>query len=227
VVNPRQYDGKRVSVTGCVTTDGGEYVVLSDVDHPCSDGGIVPTYGPGLKEEQQFHPAVGKMVCGTFTGTFRASTALYERVLEVEETADLHAISLAGKRDREGPAVTTVCSVGAGPSSFQDKVIRLRAEIESDGMHSSRLVDASCRGTSIPVTWGGAEKSSRLRGLIDTIFSKAGHPGALDKEITASFTGVFRWNEAHRPFLSIDLLDVTDIVVKQRTSSPFRDPARP
>jgi hypothetical protein len=117
--------------------------------------------------------------------------------------------------------MATVCSVAATPSSFNGKVVRLRANIESDGMHSSHLTDVRCHRTSIFVTWEAAQSNPRLRGLIDTIYSMAQHPGTLDKEITASFTGVFHWRESKRPALSIDLTDVTDVVVKPRADSPF------
>lgn len=83
------YDGKRVTVYGCVTTDGHEYVVLSDHDRPCPNGGLVPIEAPALRPEQRYEPEPGKKVCGTFIGTFRASTTLYKRVLEVEETSGL------------------------------------------------------------------------------------------------------------------------------------------
>jgi hypothetical protein len=89
VANPDAYDGKRVTLTGCVTTDGREYVALSDLEKPCREGGIVPIDAPTLRAEHQFEAEAGKKVCGTFTGTFRASTALYNRVLEVEETSNL------------------------------------------------------------------------------------------------------------------------------------------
>lgn len=94
VDNPSRYDGKRVTVRGCITTDGREYVALSDLERPCRNGGIVPIDAPALRSAQKFHAEVDKKVCGTFTGTFRASTALYDRVLEIEETANLKTSAL-------------------------------------------------------------------------------------------------------------------------------------
>lgn len=94
VEDPARYDGKRVSMIGCVTTDGREYVVLSDLGYPCARGGIVPIDAPTLRREQQFDAHPGKKVCGTFVGTFRASNGLYERVLEVEETSNLATSAL-------------------------------------------------------------------------------------------------------------------------------------
>lgn len=89
VENPAQYDGKRVTITGCITTDGYHYVVLKNLEHPCSGGGIVPVHALALPPEQRFEPGADKKVCGTFTGTFLASNPLYKRVLEVEKTSGL------------------------------------------------------------------------------------------------------------------------------------------
>ena len=94
VANPSAYDGKRVTMTGCLTTDGREYVALSDLEKPCLEGGIVPIEAPTLRAEHQSDLEAGKKVCGTFTGTFRASTVLYNRVLEVEETSNLETSAL-------------------------------------------------------------------------------------------------------------------------------------
>jgi hypothetical protein len=91
VAHPATYDGKRVTVAGCVTTDGREYVVLSNLENPCPDGGVVPIDAATLESADQYEAAPGRKVCGTFTGTFRASTALYNRVLEVEDTSGLVA----------------------------------------------------------------------------------------------------------------------------------------
>jgi hypothetical protein len=89
VENPAAYDGKRVTINGCVTTDGREYVVLSNLEKPCSRGGLVPVETLALRREQRFDAQPGQKVCGTFTGTFRASNGLFDRVLEVEETFGL------------------------------------------------------------------------------------------------------------------------------------------
>src|SRR5438552_18569567 len=89
VADPTQYDGKRVTVRGCITTDGREYAVLSYLQKPSSNGGIVPIDAPTLRTAQKFHAGPDKKICGTFTGTFRASTTLYDRVLEVEKTSNL------------------------------------------------------------------------------------------------------------------------------------------
>jgi len=90
VGNPLRYDGKRVSVRGCITTDGREHIALSDSTWPCADGGLVPVESARLSPERQYHAAPNKKVCGTFIGTFRAATLVYQHVLEVDDTAALH-----------------------------------------------------------------------------------------------------------------------------------------
>jgi hypothetical protein len=95
VDDARRYDGMRIAVNGCITTDGFEHVVLSGVgDVDCANGGIVPVESKRLPPHQQFRTDPRKKVCGTFTGTFRASTELYERVLAIEGTANLQSVDL-------------------------------------------------------------------------------------------------------------------------------------
>jgi hypothetical protein len=118
---------------------------------------------------------------------------------------------------------TSLCSIGSTPSALDGKQVRLRSRIESDGMHSSWLSDPSCAEVGIPVTWDAAEENKRLRDLIDVIYSKAEHPGTLDKEITASFVGVFHLTRSPRPSRKLDLLDVTDVVIQPRTDSPLQN----
>jgi hypothetical protein len=84
VADPRAFDGKKVRVSGCITTDGYEYIVLSDPSNAC--GGLVP--------DTQLDPAAGRVylirpdrrVCGVFTGTFQASNPVYGRFLQVESS---------------------------------------------------------------------------------------------------------------------------------------------
>jgi hypothetical protein len=94
VATPAAYDGKRVTVIGCVTTDDREFVVLSNLERPCSNGGLVPIETSTLKPAKRIGAVAGKKVCGTFTGTFRAMTPLHQRVLEIEETSNLQRSAL-------------------------------------------------------------------------------------------------------------------------------------
>ena len=96
--DPRQFYDKRVAVAGCVTTDGIERTVLQD--RTCPYTGIHLMESGELRPEQRFFPEPGKEICGTFTGTFRASVqfermVLNTNVLEVEQTAHLTTKSAA------------------------------------------------------------------------------------------------------------------------------------
>lgn len=132
------------------------------------------------------------------------------------------ALTIGGCDFKEPEVVdSSLCSIASTPAAFDGKKVRLRSRIESDGMHSSWLSDPSCAEVALPVTWDAAEKNTRLRGLIDTIYSRAEHPGTLDKEITASFVGVLYWEQSQRPGRRLDLVDVTDVVIRPRPDSPF------
>jgi hypothetical protein len=129
---------------------------------------------------------------------------------------------LSGCSKAQKPPIDTgVCSLAESPPAFDGKVVRVRAHIESDGMHSASVADPECPDSLVAITWANAEQNSRIRDLIDTLFSKAQHPGTLDKEIRASVTGTFHWSASDRPVQRIELLDVRDVVVKPRADSPF------
>jgi len=85
IADPGRFDGKRIAVDGCITTDGREYTVLANRRHPCSGGGIVPVEGPDLPSGQRLHLKATEATCGTFKGIFRKTTLVYDRVLEIDE----------------------------------------------------------------------------------------------------------------------------------------------
>ena len=69
---------------GCITTDGREYVVMSDPERLCKNGGIVPNETVKLPR-RQYYVDVNHRVCGKFTGVFHSATPIYNRVLAIEE----------------------------------------------------------------------------------------------------------------------------------------------
>lgn len=89
VKEPNRFDGKRVAVNGCVTTDGFEHVSLSD-PAGCEFGALVPIDSVKLPPNQRYVLEPNERLCGLFTGTFRAATVVYDRVLEVENATNLH-----------------------------------------------------------------------------------------------------------------------------------------
>jgi hypothetical protein len=86
---PQSFDGRRVELYGCISTDGQEHSSLTDPRATCRGGGLLPVEAPALPEGQKPRANAGTIVCGTFTGTFRASNGLFERVLEIERTMSL------------------------------------------------------------------------------------------------------------------------------------------
>jgi hypothetical protein len=94
VSNAARFNNRRVQTDGCVITDGLEHVVLAERKRNCAAGGIVPTESGRLKLESRFSPEAHAMLCGTFIGTFRSSTPIYNNVLEVEETRGLERLAV-------------------------------------------------------------------------------------------------------------------------------------
>jgi hypothetical protein len=84
---PRAFYKKRVTVEGCVTTDGLEHTALTDKDCPYTGIGLIESIR--LRPQQRFYPDRDKQVCGTFSGIFQASTMIETNVLEIDETANL------------------------------------------------------------------------------------------------------------------------------------------
>ena len=87
--DPGKFDGRRVKVDGCISTDGQEHSSLMDSEVECPSGGLVPVESKDLPSVQRPRANADTIVCGTFVGTFHASTPLYDGVLEVEETTAL------------------------------------------------------------------------------------------------------------------------------------------
>jgi hypothetical protein len=90
--DPRRFYDKRVTVKGCVSTDGIERTVL--IDDACPYTGIRPSQTARLRPNQRFESIFGNEICGTFTGTFRSSVSFENivvdtNVLEIDETANL------------------------------------------------------------------------------------------------------------------------------------------
>jgi len=94
--NPHKFYGTRVTVDGCVTTDGIEHTVLGD--KTCPYVAIGPVESVKLQPTDRFFPEVDKEVCGTFSGIYQATRSLDNKVvdtnvLEIEETANLRVVS--------------------------------------------------------------------------------------------------------------------------------------
>jgi hypothetical protein len=146
---------------------------------------------------------------------------MYALIKRVAIVASIVATSFGCHDSRQRVLTTTVCTILKSPTLFENRAVLVRAFVESDGIHYTRLVDAGCPEQLIFVTWGGAGNNQRLAALIQMIFARAAHPGTLDKVIEGTFTGIVRLHRGTPPLIAIDLTDVTGIVVKTRPNSPF------
>ncbi len=86
------------------------------------------------------------------------------------------------------PIEVTVCKLMAIPQDFDGKLVRFKANFESDGIERSLLLDETCQGGILPYVPSGTPGEGAFNDAIYT-----GHPGTLDKTITATFTGVFHY----------------------------------
>jgi hypothetical protein len=86
----------------------------------------------------------------------------------------------------------TVCEVTQSPEKFLGKRISFHAEVISDGIERTVLVDdtASCERGMTPLSIEGDARSKKaIAQLTNAIFR--GHPGTIDKSIRGDFVGLF------------------------------------
>ena len=93
--NPEAFYEKRVTVSGCVRTDGIEHSLLTDP--ACPYVGIGPGESVKWRFDRRFFPRADRKVCGTFTGVFEKtrsidSIVVSTNVLGIEEAAHLTVV---------------------------------------------------------------------------------------------------------------------------------------
>ena len=114
---------------------------------------------------------------------------------------------------------TTLCEMLACPETFDRRTVRFKAHFESDGIENVGLVDPACRHQ------GGAEPRETL--VLSSgdraAFNRAiysGTQGTIDREIEATFTGVFLAHPApfplfiYNPAHAVNLTHITDVRVR-------------
>jgi len=115
---------------------------------------------------------------------------------------------------------TTVCELIADPRRFNGKTVRVEAQFESDGFGNTTLLDLHCRGGvkpegNVPIlSQGGRAFADALR---------HGCPGTIDKEITATWVGVYHYEPQNTPGTGrgprwIDLSEIVNLEVKRKQS---------
>jgi hypothetical protein len=93
-MDPQRFIGKRVVVDGCITSDGQEYTVLTQVDGHCDAGGMSPGMSPDYRPTEWVYPKPDEKACGTFAGVFRGPDMLNSRVLEIGDAQNVRIVPL-------------------------------------------------------------------------------------------------------------------------------------
>jgi hypothetical protein len=126
--------------------------------------------------------------------------------------------SVACSAAREPAPEISLCQVLAAPSTYDGKLITLRASVESDGRHLTLLTDATCSGSGV----GLVVENEIAGGEAATAISKAiaeQRFGAPSKQITGTFTGTFRLHAGEVPSRVLLTRAITDVQIVERGSS--------
>ncbi len=108
---------------------------------------------------------------------------------------------------------TTVCVIVSQPQQFDQRIVRFKALVLSDGLEGTVLFDSQCPEKGIELYVGS--ESSNDKGWIalwDAIFR--GRPGTRGKEIAGTFTGKFVSTPNKVPSRTLIFREVTDLQVK-------------
>jgi hypothetical protein len=114
--------------------------------------------------------------------------------------------------NRVTPVPTTVCSVVSEPYVYSRKVIEVRAFVVSDGRHLTLLKDASCNDVGIALVinddiWDSEGSVAIRRALASQSF------GAPSKQISGTFTGVFRLRPGEVPLRVLQTRAITNVQI--------------
>jgi hypothetical protein len=109
---------------------------------------------------------------------------------------------------------TTVCEVTLHPEKFRNKRIRLRAEVWSDGIEHTVLVDdkVTCQ-LGLGISFSSQAQERDVFGQVhDAIFQGTIGSGPDKKRIFAVFVGIFRPNRK-MPTRVLSIESVSDVQV--------------
>jgi len=116
------------------------------------------------------------------------------------------------------PTETDLCRLVAHPKQFHNKVVRVTARVESAVIEGGTwLESASCDSSGVELVVPAyirehPEEHPDFKALDDAI-RRQGNIGTVDKEIRATFTGVFTARTG-RPRLSLTLEKVENLSVQ-------------
>jgi hypothetical protein len=104
----------------------------------------------------------------------------------------------------------TLCAVRVSPEKFNNRLVTISAQYESDGMEREGLSDASCGGIALRIP-SNARGTEQLR-----LALRRGYAGTVDKKVKGTFTGFFRWNPDNHPPGSLDVQSIDNVTVENR-----------
>lgn len=112
----------------------------------------------------------------------------------------------------EGPKLTTLCEVAKNPRKFDGKEVTFTAQYHGPGEDSSALVDMNFSDVAIsPNVPSSAIGADALRSAYMT-----GHFGTIDKDIDATWTGVFHWRPRRLSSRVLIVREIRDITVSKK-----------
>lgn len=112
--------------------------------------------------------------------------------------------------------VTSVCALVHDPAHFNGRQVSVSTFFESDGLEWQVLVDLSCKGEALRVvTPGGTKGLDELKAAV-----LKGRRGTIDKTVTATFFGTFKWVPGEVPYRALVVNEIRDLSVKPGPS-PF------
>jgi len=103
-------------------------------------------------------------------------------------TALLGLVAIASSNSP--PRDTTVCAVLENPQSFNDRIVRFRANVLTDWHHGIALIQSGCQG-AIQLGSVDAVPPKQSRDFDEAVGTRL-NPG-LDRMATATFTGRISW----------------------------------
>jgi hypothetical protein len=121
----------------------------------------------------------------------------------------------------KGAIVATVCKITESAPDFDGRLVQIQASIESDGTHYTQLVDRSCDTKALSVIWASAGTNPRVENRLSELFTKARHPGTLDKNVNGVFEGIVRCDRRAPISCAVELTEVIELRIEPRSDSPF------
>jgi hypothetical protein len=118
----------------------------------------------------------------------------------------------------EPPTEISLCRVLAEPSTYDGKLVTLRASVESDGRHLTLLTDATCSGSGVGLVLNDEVVNGEAAVAITKAVAQQRF-GAPSKQITGTFTGTFRLYAGEVPSRVLLARAITDVQIVERGSS--------